>query len=243
MAIAVIITTTATFAILSLLWFLTIIEGKLVFIITGIVIFICAIIQAIVYIIDIGSTKIQETDFPKFTFYYKDFDCEYKEVKSKVDKEFVKADKNMLKSQPVTNYMEIYCDRNFSVKEKSKGNTVAGFALRSYAEKDIGISKVLEALKYKKKEFKECKAVIGSMNMTDDVVKRVALNNLMKKTWNYVVDEKKTQGIPFMLEDKKKVICGVFIGEESNQFKVLRLEDASAVESEILSSGYDKKNK
>ena len=196
--------------IIFVLWYFNIMTTKWSMIIGGSIILICITIQAIIYKLAFSTTKIQDIKFSKFTFCFKDYDCNYSEVKSKVFKELVESDLNMLKSQPITNYMEIYTDRTIS-KNKKAGHVLAGFALRSYAENDFGIGKVLECLNYKRVQFSEFETVVGSMEKAGSVHEIIAMGNLVGNTLQLVMDIKNMEGVHFMWLEKKKLVCGVFI--------------------------------
>ena len=203
--------------IIFVLWYFNIIPTKWSLIIGGSIILICILTQAIIYKLAFSTMKIQDIKFSKFTFCFKDYDCNYSEVKSKVFKELVESDANMLKSQPITNYMEIYTDRTIS-KNKKAGHILAGFALRSYAENDFGIGKVLDCLNYKREEFPEFETVVGSMEKAGSVHEIIAMGNLVEKTWQHVKDIKKMEGVPFMWLEKKKLTCGVFVDKGIHDF-------------------------
>jgi len=161
-----------------------------------------------------------EEQWPAFTYYFKEYDCKYSDAREKVFKELSEADRNMLKTQPQVNYMEVYLDKSKKSYKESAGRVTVGFALQGDAEKDIGIAKVLECLNYDKRELKPCKAVHGRMKMVDEYSGRLALRMWAGPAWDTVEKHHGGQGTMFIWEGKKSLACGVFVGPESKQFLV-----------------------
>jgi len=214
-----------------LLWLLKLFTGKTIVIIYTMLILLYLLIQLYRYGILLTSPKIHETICPHFTFYYKEYDCEYKEVRPKIYKELNEADGNMLKSQPQVNYVEIYQNHNPAL---TQGHTLAGFALRSVAEYDIGIAQVMKALNFKKRVFNECPSIVSSLKKVDELSSRIALDKLAGQLWDYAKNIKKTNGVLFKWEEKKTVSCGVWLGAEAKQFNVKGFLEEPNVKSEFL---------
>lgn len=237
----VLATLLAELVVAALYWF-DCITKNIALILVFAIILIAIAVKLILDKIELNSAKLQETKFFDFTFYFKSFNCDPSTIRDTVHKELTEADYNMLKSQPTTSYIEVYNTYNPSKTKKLPQLSFAGFALTHYAKDDVGIRKVLENLGYKKREIKQCDVVLRSMKTSNGLKKRQIMENLLAETWNYVENVKNTSGIAFMWEEKRKVACGVFIGEGAFQFKFGNIEQASMIQSEILESDHKKIN-
>ena len=216
------------------LWYATYITGKTAFLFGVIVNLIYLLIQLYRYGLLFTSTTISEIDWPSFTYYYKEYECEYKDIRKKAFKELSESDRNMLKSQPMVNYMEIYQDCVAPGKALESGHACGGFALRSGAETDIGISKVLETHGFKRRVFEKCRVALSTMKKVDELSGRIALDKTADQIWTHLKAGRISKGVLFIWEEKKTVSCGAFMGEESRQYIIKGFINEANVKSEMI---------
>eukprot|EP01022_Parablepharisma_sp_SALTPOND_P028391 TRINITY_DN70894_c4_g1_i1.p1 TRINITY_DN70894_c4_g1~~TRINITY_DN70894_c4_g1_i1.p1 ORF type:complete len:278 (-),score=18.97 TRINITY_DN70894_c4_g1_i1:1303-2136(-) len=163
-------------------------------------------------------TQEEQLQFPSTKYYYKEYQCEYTDLKKKVMKELTDEDHNMLKSKAKVTYLAIYYDNPKTIIEKKKGRACAGFALQGEAEEDIGINKVLEAAKFKVKRLDECEAIAVKLPKIDHLSNSVAIIKTMSKLWNYATRTEGTTNCLFQWEESKTLRSGVFTGKCRNQY-------------------------
>ena len=207
-------------ALMLYLWMTHRIATKNSLIIAGVLNLIYIAVQAYRYGLLKMTIKLEERLWPEFTCYFKEYNCGYYDARNKTFKELTEADTNMLKSQPQVNYVEVYCDKTSKSYNEGAGHVLVGFALQGDAGIDIGIARVLETLNYKKRTFSSCNATFGALTKVDEFSGRIALSKMSGHIWETVEKQHNGQGVMFTWEDKKFVICGAFVGLESQQFLI-----------------------
>ncbi len=230
-----------TLFVLGCLWYIRILSGTSV-LFAGVVSSLAyVLLQAYRYGLVFAAATVEEKDWPGFTCYYKEYECEYAKARKKLHKLMTGADLNMLKSQHQVNYIEIYQDRK-AAKETS-GHVLAGFALRGEAEIDVGISKVLETLNFRKRKFAPGLAILGEMKRVDEFGGRIAVSKLGSQARTAAEASGKQVGPMFVWEDKRAVSCGVFVGPTSKQYAVKGFVEEPNVKSEVVPDRGTKKTK
>jgi len=222
-------------AILLYLWYSGRITGLITVICIGAFAAAYSFIQSCRYGLFTG-VHLNKFDFPKIKLYYKEYQCNYKDLKERVMKELKDEDHNMLKSKATVNYVAIYYDSPASLSDEDRGRACAGFALRGEAEDDIGINKVLEMAKFQIKELDCCEAAAMKVPKIDDLSYSVSIIKTMNKLWECANACHKGAECLFQLEEKKEVSSGVFTGDKRDQYMFHSLLATATIERNSESS-------
>ncbi len=227
-----------SFLVLLYLWYSRLLNGTKALTFGAISQLVYILVQLYRYGLLFTSAVVAETAWPGFVCYYKEYDCEYAQAREKVQKLMTDADRNMLRSQHQVNYIEIYQEKAAGKKE---GHVLAGFALQGDAKNDIGIGKVLETLRFKRREFSSCTAMVGTMKKVDEYSGRIAVLRMAEQACAAATATPgRVAGPVFIWEDKKLVSCGAFVGPESKQYLVKGFSDEDNVKSEIVADAQKK---
>ncbi len=205
------------FAILLYPWYMGWITGLTTVLILAAIAVGYSLVQSIRYGLFAGASPYSDS-LPAVKFCYKEYQCDYKEVKEKFMKELKDADHNMLKSKNYVNCMVIYYDNPEDLRNEDQGRACAGFALHGEAEEDIGINKVLEAAKFKAVRLEGCDTETMNVPKVDDMSCSVSIMKTMDKAWANA-KEKGCECL-FQWEDSKTVRSGFFTGKNSKQYMI-----------------------
>ena len=210
---------TAFALFITYLWYTSRLSGYITILIGLVVTFLYTLIQCYRYGM-FDRTSVIQLKFPAFKYYYKEYQCDYGNLRKKAMNELSEEDHNMLKSKAKVNYFAIYYDDPKSIVEKKQCRACAGFALRGEAEDDIGINKVLEVVNFIPVQLNQCDAMAVKLPNIDDLSNQVALFKTMNKMWEYSRQNgtKSDQSLLFQWEENKELSTGVFTGKLQEQY-------------------------
>jgi hypothetical protein len=213
--------------VLLFLWYKRWMSGLMAGEVLGIVVVVYAIVQTYRYGL-LSGTSLRARTMPAVKLYYKEYQCNYKDVKAKVMQGLKGEDRNMLLTKNAVDYVAIYYDNPHRLHNSDAGRVCAGFALHGESFDDIGINKVLEAANFQAKVLQEGDAETMSLPKVDDLSYSVSLLKTMSKLWELAQTEHKDADCVFQWEEKAIVVSGIFVGKHRDQYLLSTLAPASA---------------